>query len=94
MAESRLLKRVRLLPAHQPTGRTKHYHGNQLVPVPVELRIVQYNSDPGFYLLYCDDSGSEMADTYHASIQAAMAQANWEFNVEDRNWEEIEADLK
>ena len=60
--------------------------------MPVELRIVQYSSDPGFYLFYCDDCGSEMTDTYHDSIHDAMAQANWEFKVEKEDWEDIEDD--
>lgn len=89
MTDPRLLKRVKLTSAHQRTGKTQHFHANRPIPEPVELRIVQYSSDPGFYLFYCDESGSEMTDTYHDSIQEAMAQANWEFQVKERDWKDI-----
>lgn len=88
----RILKRVRLTSAHQATGQTQHFHGNQPVPFPFELRIVQYDSDPGYYLFYCDDCGIEITDTYHDSVKDAMAQANWEFRVKERDWEDLSAD--
>lgn len=94
MTDFQFLKRVRLSPDHQPTGRTQHFYDNQPVPIPVELRIVRYSSDPGYYLFYCDDSGSEMTDTYHDSIQEAMEQANWEFNIEARDWEDVGTDFE
>jgi hypothetical protein len=51
------------------------------------LRIAQYPSDPGFYLLYCDGDGREMTDTYHDSLEEAMAQAEWEFETKEGEWE-------
>ena len=29
------------------------------------LAICQYDDEPGFYLFYCDDAWSEIADTWH-----------------------------
>lgn len=90
MDDPKLLRRVRLTSAHEPTGNTEHFNGDDPVPVPAELRIVQYSSDPGFYLFYCDESGSEMTDTYHDSMSEAMAQAEFEFNVQEAEWEVCE----
>jgi hypothetical protein len=58
-----------------------------LLPPPAELRIVQYPNDPGFYLLYYDRDGQEMTDTYHDSLEEAMAQAEWEFEARKGEWE-------
>jgi hypothetical protein len=58
------------------------------LPPPSELRIVKYDGDSGFYLFYCDDSGKEFTDTYHDSLEEALAQAEWEFGVKPHEWVE------
>jgi hypothetical protein len=86
-----LRRRIRLGPQHQPTGKTRHYHGNTLLPAPYELRIVKYldSNDPGCYLFHCDASGTEFTDTYHETVEDAMSQAEWEFGVKQDEWEII-----
>ena len=86
-----LLRRIALTSAHGPTGKTRHFYGNELLPPPKELRIVQYNSDPGYYLLYCDESGNQMTDTYHLSVKDAMDQAEFEFGITADEWSEAES---
>ena len=39
------------------------------------------------YLLYLDRNGETLNDTYHASRDAAEAQAAYEFEVHDRDWD-------
>lgn len=90
MPDYSLLRRVRLDPSHQPTGRTRHYLGEEELPPPVELRIVQYPGDSGYYLFYCDDSGTELTDTYHDSLEEAFDQAEWEFQVRPDEWEVLD----
>lgn len=90
MDEPSLLRRIKLTSAHRPTGKTQHFHGDELLPPPTELRIVQYSSDPGYYLFYCDDSGAELTDTYHDSVQEAMDQAEFEFGITAEEWSEVE----
>ncbi len=81
---------VKLGPTHRPTGATRHYCGNVELPPPVELRVVQYpGQDEGFFLLYCDDTGGEQADTYHQSLNAAMRQAAFEFGIKPDEWEVV-----
>ncbi|WP_433076894.1 hypothetical protein ACQP1P_33125 [Dactylosporangium sp. CA-052675] len=92
MADPIVLAQVRLQPHHQPTGVTRHYFGNPSgarveVPRPVSLQVVQYPGDePRAYLFYCDESGGEMTDTYHDSVQEAFEQASAEFGVLHHEW--------
>lgn len=82
-----LLRRLQLTPARSPTGKTRHWSGGELLPAPSELRIVKYPDDPGFYLFYCDSDGKELTDTYHDSLEGALAQAEWEFEAKASEWE-------
>jgi hypothetical protein len=87
MTDYTLLQKVQLKPSlHQPTGKTKHFHGNQECPLPHELRIIQYHGNKGFYLFYCDLHGIEFTDTYHEILEDALDQAEWEFNVKPNEW--------
>lgn len=87
MSEPSILYRCRLGSSHLPTGKTHQRIGDKSIPPPSELRIVQYFNDPGCYLFYCDDSGKEFTDTYHDSVEEAMAQAEWEFEVKKIEWD-------
>ena len=86
MIEPTVLRYVRLGPSHRPTGKTRHFIVTGDLPQPHELRIVQYEGAPGYYLFYCDENGTEMTDTYHDSLEEVMSQATWEFNVKPDEW--------
>ena len=87
MSQSRLVvASVRLTSKHVPTGRTRHIAGAELLPTPTELRIVQYDGDPGFLLLYLDADRQELTDTYHSTLEGAFAQAEFEFGVKPDDW--------
>jgi hypothetical protein len=49
--------------------------------------IVELDPGGGFYLLYLDDRGSEMTDTWHESVALAMEQAEYEFCLSPKEWE-------
>jgi hypothetical protein len=87
MNEPQLIRLITLGSSHVSTGKTRHIHGAAEIPAPHQLRIVKYEGDPGYYLLYCDESGKELTDTYHDTLDAAMLQATWEFNVQPDEWE-------
>jgi hypothetical protein len=87
---ARLLREVRLRPEHRPTGKTRHSINGAAFPPTTTLRIVQYDGDPGYLLLHFDKDGREGADTWHATLDDAMAQANWEFQVNPEDWRSIE----
>lgn len=89
MADTKLIGQVRLGSSHSPIGRTRHYGMGTLLPRPTELRIIQYANDPGFYLLYIDEAGKEMTDTYFDTLRAAIEQAEWEFEVTPAEWQTV-----
>jgi hypothetical protein len=88
---------ITLKPHHRPTGRTRHTSatisdegelipGPELLP-PHSLMIAQLLPDPGYYLLYLDENGEEITDTYHESLEKVLDQAKWEFGVEPDEWD-------
>lgn len=88
----RLIKRIRLTSANPPKNTTQHYHGDRLLPPPAELRIVQFDGDPGFYLLYIDAEGNEQTDTFHDTVDAAVDQAEFEFVLSACDWENVDVE--
>lgn len=90
-------RRIALKPHHQPTGKTVHRsgtisHKGELIkgpelPAPHALMIAQLSPDPGYLLLYLDETGEEITDTYHDSLEEALDQAKWEFNVKPDEWD-------
>jgi hypothetical protein len=82
-----ILRRIRLTPKHESTGNTRHFHGGTPIPSPKELLMVKYDGDPGFYLIHLDESGNELTDTYHDTLEDAFAQAAWEFQIDEGEWE-------
>lgn len=87
MPEYIVLRRIRLGVQHKATGLTRHFVGGGLLSKPSELLVVRYPDDAGYYLLYCDENGSELTDTFHESLESALAQAEWEFQVKPGEWE-------
>ena len=86
-----LLRQIKLGPLHRPTRKTRHYQGGKELSDPTELRIIKYLDAPGYYLLYLDSQGVELTDTYHETLESALAQAEWEFQVTPKEWEILEA---
>jgi hypothetical protein len=96
MSEYLIHRRITLKSHHQPTGKTRHTQGflhpkgvirGAELPRPDELVIAQLPPDEGYYLLYLDKAGNEITDTYHDTLEEALAQAKWEFDVEPSEWE-------
>jgi hypothetical protein len=71
---------------HQPTRATHHIIGGEDMPPPASLRIVRYENDTAYYLLYCDAAGREMTDTWHEALIGAIRQAEFEFRVTPDEW--------
>jgi hypothetical protein len=89
MNEPVVLRQLRLQAHHRPTGNTRHYAGDGLLPPPAILQIVQFSGDAGFYLLYLNENGEEMTDTYHDSLIGTLDQAEFEFSVKADEWDDI-----
>lgn len=78
------------------TGKTKHSIGYIENGEPIEmeslpnaksLEIVE--TDSGVFLYRYSDSGVCIADTWHLSIDEAIAQAEFEYQIKKTSWYEI-----
>jgi hypothetical protein len=79
------------------TGQTKHYVAavQDGEPVPVaELGPPSFveicPEDAGFLLFRLDAFGARLADTWHSTIADAKRQAQFEFNIEDEEWQVVD----
>lgn len=79
----------------RPTGATTHSYGTiadgELAHGPqmasfAALAIVRYKSDHGFYLLYLNEAGEEMTDTWHETLDHALKQAEHEYEGIASKW--------
>jgi hypothetical protein len=61
------------------TFRTRHTVNGQEIEIIDALAIARYETDPGFYLFYCDDDWRVLTDTYHETMESALSQAEFEF---------------
>jgi hypothetical protein len=86
MIEYDLYREVVLGAKFAATGAAQHYAGDRLLPKPHALQIIQYPEDDGFYLFYLDAEGAEQDDTYHDSLEQALAQAEFEFLIRPDDW--------
>ncbi len=84
MSEFRSLLRVELAAHHLRPGRTNHCisdsSGIRDFPPFKALEICSYPGDSGFYLMYEPEVG-QGTDTHHETLDDALHQAKWEFNV-------------
>ncbi|HKY21475.1 MAG TPA: hypothetical protein VJM31_09670 [Vicinamibacterales bacterium] len=78
------------------TGNTTHLLGVQLAgdlevtPVPDPKTVEVVEEEGAVYLLRLDDRGECVADTWHDTVDAAKTQANFEYGIEDGDWENVE----
>jgi hypothetical protein len=72
--------------AVRPTGATIHRGPDGVVPTASALAIV--TSETSVYLFYCDRHWQVLADTWHASVTNAKAQAEFEYEGISGQWKE------
>ncbi|CAD7289864.1 hypothetical protein LMG7974_01950 [Campylobacter majalis] len=71
-------------------NKTLHFCGNDILPKPYALSIIQYDNDEGFYLFYLDEIGNEQTDTYHETLDDVFVQAEFEFGIKREDWIKLE----
>jgi hypothetical protein len=77
------------------TGKTTHVIGHMTedrldvdkIPDPKTIELVQ--RDGACYLLRLDAAGICISDTWHETIEAAKAQAKFEFAIGESEWIEV-----
>jgi hypothetical protein len=87
------IKKVTLKEHHLSPGRTQHSlsdsDGVRPFPPFTSLAITRYGEDPGYYLMHiCDENLG--TDTWHETLEDALHQAEWEFDVRPEEWIEVQ----
>ena len=80
-----VLRTARLFPAAH-TGNTRHAVAGEAGQATSRLAIARYPDQSGFYLFYCDAAWSVLTDTWHESVEAAVAQAEFEYTGSSNAW--------
>jgi hypothetical protein len=72
---------------HHPTGNCRHMVAG--VPQgPAEgVAVCQYGHDDGYYLFGCDVEWKPITDTWHAALEDAMRQAEFEYQGVSETWQ-------
>jgi len=68
------------------TGKTRHLLEGLPLPHPKIVELV-VEEDGMIFLLRLDDEGQCIADTWHETVEAAKAQAKFEYEIEEGDWE-------
>jgi hypothetical protein len=73
----------------RPTSNTRHLRGalpidgelagGELIPPAKALAIVRYPGEDNVYLFGIDDNGQGQSDTWHETVEDALAQAEYEY---------------
>lgn len=89
MSKPIIVREIRLGPLHKPTGNTCHRSGLDLIPPTIMLKIAKFSDTVGFYLLHYDNDGNEITDTFHETVEDAIAQAEWEYGIKENEWDQV-----
>lgn len=75
------------------TEKVRHAtHGADSIDIASQVAWVELEpADAAFYLLYFNANGDRLADTWHESAEQAKAQAQFEFEIEESDWEAVDA---
>lgn len=71
---------------HQPTGRCRQVVAGRLQGAAAGLAICKYDSEDGFYLFGCDGDWNTVTDTWHETLEGAIAQAEFEYSGVSETW--------
>jgi hypothetical protein len=93
MEQFTAIRRVKLGDRHLSPGRTNHMlvdsNGKRPFAPFKELVIAHYPGTVGYYLMHHSIDGTG-TDTWHESLEDALNQAAWEFEVDASEWVEID----
>lgn len=73
------------------TGNTRHLiHGAESVDVVGKIASVEIErGDGGWFLLYLDADGHNVADGWHETLELAKRQATFEFGIDADDWQSV-----
>ncbi|MBA3770700.1 MAG: hypothetical protein H0X08_09455 [Blastocatellia bacterium] len=71
---------------HRHTGNTKQIVAGTLMGPSSGLAICQYDNEDSFYLFGCDEDWNSVTDTWHATVEEAKEQAEFEYEGVAATW--------
>lgn len=71
---------------HRPTGNCRHVVFGELKGPWAGLVICRYENEKACYLFYCDARWNVVTDTWHETIEAALKQAEFEYEGVSLTW--------
>ncbi len=69
------------------SGRTLHTVNGRAMPPASGLAIYHSDDGNGYYLFGCDAAWEVLTDTWHASLEEAMEQAEFEYPGISNHWQ-------
>lgn len=89
--EHKCIKHAEIRPENRSIGRVRHALidevGSRSFSEFVRLEIATYGSDRGFYLFHICADG-KVADTWHETLEDAIHQAEFEFEIRPDEWQD------
>jgi hypothetical protein len=85
-----LVRIATVTPDTPSSGRTQHQVNGQLVGPASGLAIYRCDDGNGYYLFGCDLSWEVITDTWHATLEEATGQAEFEYPGISRHWQPAE----
>jgi len=76
-------------PAHTATGNARHNVGGTVLETWSAFAICREGDGESCYLFRCDPDWAVRADTWHASISEAKAQAEFEYSGVATTWHDV-----
>lgn len=71
---------------HRPTGMCRHVTGGVLQEPAAALAICQHDAERAFYLFGCDAEWNVVTDSWHATLEEALEQAEFEYGGVSESW--------
>ena len=85
MSKMTAIRKVSLTERYLNPGRTTHSVNGQPSPLFISLVICWSPKDASCFLMrICENE--QVADTWHANLNDAIHQAEWEFGVQPEEW--------
>ena len=96
MSELETIMKVNLGANHLQPGRARHFikdsQGRREFPPFTRLEIAQYPGSKACYLFHiCEDRSG--TDTWHETLDEALDQAEWEFQVHRAEWQIVQPNV-
>ncbi len=71
---------------HRPTRSCRHIVAGRLQGPAARLAICQCEDEDSYYLFACDSEWNPLTDTWHATLEEALDQAEFEYEGVSNTW--------